>query len=241
MLSVPSKVVPFYLSFSEKAVSLCWLIKEMEITSKELSLFYPTRVLVWRLDEEAPQLLALCQGEGIPVEDLLELPVKRQREKAAERLLLCRAFGQPVSLRHDDQGAPSVEGFDANISITHTPRLVALVVDDSHVIGIDAEQMERQQVLRVRDKFLNTDEKQFISADDLAAHVIAWTAKEAIIKAERNSAIDWTDGICLEPFAADGIDANEITLAARCGDNRYHLRCLQVEGHCLTLAVACAR
>ena len=206
----------------------------MEITSKEPSLFYPTRVLVWRLDEEAPQLLVLCREAGIPCDDLMELPVKRQREKAAERLLLCRAFGQPVSLRHDEQGAPFVEGFDANISITHTPRLVALAIDDRHIIGIDAEQRDRQQVLRVRNKFLNTNEKQFILADDLTAHVIAWTAKEAIIKAERNSALDWTEGICLEPFAVHG---SETVFIARCGDRCYRLVSRLIEEHRITVAV----
>ena len=116
-----------------------------------------------------------------------------------------------------------------------------LMTMEYDVIGIDAEQMDRHQVLRVRDKFLNTSEKQFISSDDLAAHIIAWTAKEAIIKAERNSALDWTRGICLEPFTGAGIDAGEITLAAACGDRRYHLTCRLIEGHYVSLAVACAR
>ena len=193
-----------------------------------------TVVLLWRLDEEAPQLLALCLEAGIPVEDMMELPVKRQREKAAERLLLCRAFGRPISLRHDEQGAPFVEGSDVNISITHTPRLVALVVDDRHVIGIDAEQCDRHQVLRVRDKFLNANEKQFISANDLAAHIIAWTAKEAIIKAEHNSALDWTDGICLEPFA---VQDDETVFNARCGENFYRLKSCLAENHYITIAI----
>ena len=55
---------------------------------------YPggTRVLLWRLVEETSQLMALCREAGISCEGLAELPDKRQREKAAERLLLCRAF-----------------------------------------------------------------------------------------------------------------------------------------------------
>ena len=205
---------------------------EMEINVKEASLFY------LRL-EEASRVLALCLEAGIAVEDLMELPVKRQREKAAERLLLCRAFGRPVTLCHDAQGAPSVEGETANISITHTPQLVALAVDDSRVIGLDAEQMNRPQVLRVRDKFLNDKEKQFIAEDDLAAHVIAWTAKEAIIKAERNSRLDWTNGICLDPFTVTESDLEELSFTARCGARRYCLTTRCIEGHYMTLAVAC--
>ena len=193
-----------------------------------------------RLDEEVSRVLALCREAGIAVEDLLELPVKRQREKAAERLLLCRAFGRPVTLCHDEQGAPFVEDFDVNISITHTPHLVAVAINEHQVVGVDAEQMDRQQVLRVRDKFLNDKEKQFIAPDDLAAHVIAWTAKEAIIKAERNSAIDWTNGICLKPFAIDVTNLDQITLAARCGTHRYCLNARAIEGHFLTLATPCS-
>ena len=116
-------------------------------------LTYPvgTRVLLWLLEEEPQQLLALCRERGIPVGDLVELPAKRQREKAAERLLLCRAFGRPVMLLHDGQGAPSVQGTDVNISITHTMKLVALAWNEAQVIGLDAEQCDRKQVVRVRD------------------------------------------------------------------------------------------
>lgn len=189
---------------------------------------------MWRLEEEAPQLLAMCSQAGIAVEDLQDLPVKRQREKAAERLLLARAFGCPVTLSHTPQGAPSVDGLDVNISITHTMQLVALAVNADHVIGIDAELMERRQVLRVRDKFLNASEQQFLAPDDLAAHVVAWTAKEAIIKATRDSAIDWTHGICLEPFT---VDTQETIFSAQCKGMRFSLICRFIEGHCLTLAV----
>lgn len=198
---------------------------------------YPmgTRVLVWRLEEEVPQLMALCREKGIPVDDVLDLPVKRQREKAAERLLLSRAFGQPVVLCHDGQGAPFVEGLDVNISITHTTRLVALAVNERQTIGLDAELEDRKQVLRVRDKFLNAEEQAFIADGDQIAHVVAWTAKEAVIKAERNSAIDWTEGIRLEPFA---IGADETVLTARCAGRAYRLTCRAMEGHYVTVAVA---
>ena len=190
----------------------------------------------WLLEEDATQLLALCREAGISCDDLLGEPVKRQRERAAERLLLCHVMGQPVTLTHTEQGAPVVEGSDVNISISHTPRLVVLAIDPKVIIGVDAEQADRAQVLRVRDKFLNTTEKQFIHPDDLTAHVIAWTAKEAIIKAERNSALNWTDGICLEPFASAGPVLEEMTLAASCGPHYYRLVTRCVAGHYLTLA-----
>ena len=208
---------------------------KIDLTSRESSLF-SNGVVGWRLEEDASQLLALCREAGIPCDDLLGEPVKRQRERAAERLLLCHVMGQPVRLAHTEQGAPVVEGSDVNISISHTPRLVVLAIDPKVIIGVDAEQADRAQVLRVRDKFLNTTEKQFIHPDDLTAHVIAWTAKEAIIKAERNSALDWTNGIMLDPFSLDGLEQGTITLTARCAAARYGLATRLVEGHYITLA-----
>ena len=147
-------------------------------------------MLAWRLEEETSLLASCCHEMGIAFEDLMDLPLKRQREKAAERLLLCRAFGHPVTLSHDEQGAPSVEGHEqVNISITHTPQLVALAVNENEVIGLDAEQADRQQVLKVRAKFLNPEEQTFIG-QNMAAHIVAWTGKEDIIKAEPHSALD---------------------------------------------------
>ena len=205
---------------------------------EEMSYPSGTRVLVWRLEEEASRLLSLCHEAGISCEDLTNLPDKRQREKAAERLLLCHAFGYPVDLEHTHQGAPYVKGLNLNISISHTQRLVALALDEQRVIGIDAELVDRRQVLRVRDKFLNAVEQQFIAPDDQFAHVVAWTAKEAIIKAERNSALDWTDGICLDPFSVDMSDHESITFTAHCGGNCYCLQARPFQEHFLTIAAA---
>lgn len=198
-------------------------------------MIYPggTRALVWWLVEEAPCLLAMCRDAGIHVDDLLDLPVKRQREVAAERLLLQQAFGKPVTLTHDGQGAPMVTGMDVSISITHTVGLVGLAWNAHLVVGLDAERIDRRQVIKVRDKFLNAAEQQFIAEDDQAAHIIAWTAKEAIIKAERNSALDWTDGICLEPF---DIRDDETLVTARCAGRRYSLVSRILEGHRVTVA-----
>ncbi len=194
-------------------------------------------VALWRLEQDAPQLLALCRQAGVPCDTILDLPAGRQRERAAELLLLCHVVGRPVALDHTGQGAPFVPGSDIHISITHTPALVALAWSRQYAIGVDAERLDRRQVLKVRDKYLNASEQQFVSPDDLWHHIIAWTAKEAIIKAERNSAINWTDGICLAPFESGPGGA---VITARAGDRAYRLHCRAVAGHCVTVAVPMA-
>ena len=224
-----AKIRQFLSIVRGKRLTFALKNQEMKVSSKEPSLFY-----LWRLEEEAPRLLALCREAGIACEDLLGEPVKRQRERAAERLLLREAFGRPVSVTRTEQGAPMVVGSDVNVSFSHTRWLVVLAVDEHRVIGVDAEKMDRRQVLKVRDKFLNEGEKRFIDRDNLTDHVIAWTAKEAIIKAERNSALDWTNGICLAPFTPDPV---ETVFTAHCGTRLYNLVTRRVDGHYITLAV----
>jgi len=196
---------------------------------------YPggTRVLLCWLEQDAARLLSMCGQAGVPVGDLAGLPPKRQREQAAERLLLWRALGQHVTLGHTSQRAPFVQGMDVNISITHTMGLVALALNDRHVIGLDAESIGRPQLLRLRDKFLNSSEQQFIPPDDLMAHVIAWTVKEAVIKAERNSAINWTQDIRVAPFEYNSQGG---IITASYGANRYRLEARRLRDHFLTLA-----
>lgn len=201
---------------------------------KEMAYLDGTRVLVWRLEEETSQLFALCRGAGIDCEDLAKLPVKRLRERAGERLLLCHAFGRPVTLSHSDQGAPYIDCEKVNVSISHTMRMVVLALNEKHAIGIDAEQRDRVQVLKVRDKFLNDSEKHFVDLGNQDAHVMAWTAKEAIIKVNRDSSMDWTHGICLDPFTPDPV---ETVFTARCGDHCYRLTARSLDGHYITLAM----
>lgn len=197
---------------------------------------YPahTWALTWRLEEDAQQLVALCRDAGILVDDLQQVPVKRLREKAVERMLLQQAFGLPVTVKYTPQGAPFiVDKEDISISFTHTPLLVAMAWSDKHIIGIDAEQCDRRQVIRVRDKFLNAREKSFILADDLTAHLIAWTAKEAVIKAVRNNAIDWTNGIVLDKFTPNPVETRFDAYFDGCC---YHLSTRMVDGHFVTVA-----
>jgi phosphopantetheinyl transferase len=88
------------------------------------------------------------------------------------------------------------------ISVTHTPDLllVASMPMDAdtdpatfaprYALGIDAEDAGREQVLKVRSRFLNDEELQAIAADSVEQNILAWTCKEALLKAGTDSATD---------------------------------------------------
>jgi len=199
------------------------------------TLTYPdgTTVWLWQMDEDAPQLAALCHDWGIDIHDTTHLAAKRQREVLATRLLLHTA-GINAPLTHDDNGAPRIAGSDLHVSISHTASMVCLAVNPQHPIGVDVERCDRQQVLRVRHKFLNASEQTFIPADDLFMHIIAWTAKEAIIKLSHHRDIDWTHDIRLHPFTV--ANSNPIEITATYHTTPCHLLSQICNNHIVTLA-----
>lgn len=111
---------------------------------------------------------------------------------------------------HFPNGAPFLFGLTARISVTHTGHLLAVATlpktpeadlsrfNTRTALGIDAESLDRTQVLKVRDKFLSDSEKEIVGADDLEANIIAWTAKEALYKAALTEGLDFRNAIVIE-------------------------------------------
>lgn len=141
-------------------------------------------VSLWSLDESEEALLSECRCRGIDVGDALSpRSGARRLERLAERLLVHAAVGDAARLTHDGRGAPLLEPAVPRISISHTRGMVALACRHDGSVGIDVEYVS-PRVLRVRERFLATDELRLVPAGDVAANTVAWTAKEAMYKAE---------------------------------------------------------
>lgn len=116
---------------------------------------------------------------------------------------------------HFASGAPFLYGDTCRISITHTDHFLAIAslprtpeaslgeFSPRTALGIDAERLDRAQVLKLRERFLNADELAAIPADDLEANIKAWTSKEALYKAALTPGLDFREQIriiSLPPF-----------------------------------------
>ncbi len=110
-------------------------------------------------------------------------------------------------LGHYRNGAPFIQGETSRISVTHSGRFLAIATlpptpevnlsnfSERAAMGIDAESANREQVLKIRDKFLSEDEQKFIPADDVTENIIAWTAKEALYKSALTEGLDFRNDI----------------------------------------------
>ena len=124
-------------------------------------------------------------------------------------------------------------------------------------MGIDAERLDRSQVVKVRDKFLSDAEKELVPEDDLEKNIIAWTCKEAIYKAGMTEGVDFKEGISIErlpeidrqmnlPGApAPVLGKGTILLTTEKGTSRHdiELYSYQSDDYCVTLAYSpkCAK
>lgn len=167
---------------------------------------------------------------GVKVEEISGGEDRSQAVRIAmARQIYCEngRDGQYRSLLHLQSGAPLLENEETRISITHTPGLYAVAslpkTPDADLtqfaartaLGIDAERADREQALRVRERFLS-DEELALVGDDLERTIIAWTAKEALYKAALAPGTDWRR--CLRIISLPALDlADEPTPADAAG------------------------
>ena len=128
--------------------------------------------------------------------------------------IFSEAEGDYRSIEHLDCGAPMLDGIPQRVSISHTSHCMAIAslpktldIDLSGVnartaMGIDLEKAHRGQVLKIRDRFLSESEKNLLptfadvensTTEDVRQHILAWTCKEALYKADMGQASDWKE------------------------------------------------
>lgn len=151
---------------------------------------------------------------GIKVEEISGMESKSGRiwEAMAKQIYCENGRDGYRDIGHFANGAPFLFGQLTRISLTHTDHLLAVATlpktpeanlanfAPRTALGIDAERNDRQQVLKVRDRFLSDEEKELVPADDLEANIIAWTAKEALYKAGMTEGLDLRTDIVIRQF-----------------------------------------
>ena len=179
--------------------------------------------------------------------------------------IFSEAEGDYRSIAHLDCGAPVLYGIPQRISVSHTSHCMAIAslpktpdIDLSEVnprtaIGVDLEKSDRGQVLKIRDKFLSENEKVLLPAiadinkateEDVRQHILAWTCKEALYKADMGQAPDWRSDyrIVRLPVIASDIKSAKSAYYGKGlittpeGEMDMWLSSWEFEGHIVTLA-----
>ncbi len=165
-----------------------------------------TRLAVWQIDEEESFF-----RQKVSLQASITHPHKRLQHLAGRYLLsyLFPEFPHNEILIADTR-KPYLKSDAFHFSISHSSNLAAAIVSKDYRVGIDIETYT-DKVLKIRDKFLNVDEFNFIeNKEDIHLITSLWSAKESVFKWWSYGGVDFSEDILFSKFrfAAKGtIDA----------------------------------
>ena len=194
-----------------------------------------SRLGVWHITESEAELR---EKSSIPSDELEEISFIKseslRKQKLAVRALLDAMFEEKVYLSHHDNGKPYIENNAVNISITHTDRYVAVILDDRDDVGIDCESLDRD-FSAVEKKALSEDEIDDLDDDRRNEQLaIYWCAKEAVYKKISQYGVDFAEQIEIDSFRPRGEGELEATFIHKDGyEEDFDLRYMTFDRHVL--------
>ncbi|MBQ9309736.1 MAG: 4'-phosphopantetheinyl transferase superfamily protein [Bacteroidales bacterium] len=194
-----------------------------------------SRLGVWHITETEAELKELT---SIPTDELEEISFIKseslRKQKLAVRALLDAMFEEKVYLSHHDNGKPYIENNATNISITHTDKYVAVILNDLEDVGIDCESLDRD-FSAVEKKALSEDEIDDLDDDRRNEQLaIYWCAKEAVYKKLSQYKVDFAEQIEIDSFRPKGEGELEATFIHKDGyEEDFDLEYITFDRHVL--------
>ena len=209
---------------------------------KDLDDDYHSRVGVWQITETEEELRSLS---SVPSDELEEISYIKseslRKQKLAVRCLLDALFEEKVYLSHHDNGKPYIENSAMKISITHTNRYVAVILNPTDEVGIDCESLDRD-FSAVRKKALSEDEIEEVDEIDEEQRneqlALYWCAKEAVYKMISQYGVDFAEQIEIDDFRMRGEGELVATFTDKDGfEEEYELEYMTFDRHVLVWVV----
>ena len=194
-----------------------------------------SRLGVWHITESEAQLR---EATSIPSDELEEISFLKseslRKQKLAVRALLDAMFEEKVYLSHHDNGKPYIENNAVNISITHTDKYVAVILDDRDDVGIDCESLDRD-FSAVEKKALSEEEIEDLDDERRNEQLaIYWCAKEAVYKKISQYHVDFAEQIEIDSFRPKGEGELEATFVHKDGyEEDFQLNYMTFDRHVL--------
>ncbi len=154
---------------------------------------------LWRIEEEEETLAETVPFEKIS--DTITSPQKRL-EWIAGRVLVKEVM-EAMDLNFqgivkDEFGKPFPEGYDYQLSLSHSFPFVAVLLDKYESVGIDLEQ-PKEKLLRIAPRIHSEDELKD-AGTDIIKHCIYWCAKETLIKIYGKKDLIFSENMKILPF-----------------------------------------
>lgn len=161
------------------------------------------RTAVWEVQEDEYTLLekASLNKSALAAFSLIANPGRRL-EWLAVRVLLREFYpAEPPTISYRENGKPLLVDHTDKISISHSGKMVAIVLHSGQNPGIDIERIH-PRILKIATRFLGETEKQYLGVAPSAGQLtILWGAKEVMFKVYEHSGISFKNDFKVSPFA----------------------------------------
>lgn len=180
-----------------------------------------TKFAIWKIEESEEELLTKLQLNEAEQKKLQALGKgKRTLHWLATRVLLryLLSTNEYISCPSDENGKPYLPDYPYKISLTHSYDYAGVMLSTKGECGMDLE-IVKDKVLRIKNKFLKTEELAFITDDQEINQLYAcWCAKEAVYKLQGKKGVSFLHDMTIRPFnfKAQGI----MTLDLHTGNDR---------------------
>lgn len=162
-----------------------------------------TKFAIWKIEETADELLDKLQLDDVERSKLEQFSKgKRTLHWLATRVLLRHMLqtNEYIHCPSDANGKPYLPDYPYKISLTHSYEYAGIILSLQGECGIDLE-IVKDKVVRIKEKFLNPEELQFIRPEDEVHQLYAcWCAKEAVYKLQGNKGVSFLHDMRIRPF-----------------------------------------
>ena len=106
-------------------------------------------------------------------------------------------FKESPIVYHEVSGLPKLKNFPFSISKSHSHNFLAVCLEQKDRTGCDIE-LIRPKVIRVREKFLNKHELNYIDENNIKKNILAWSIKESLLKVNSQRSFNYLDNIIVK-------------------------------------------
>jgi 4'-phosphopantetheinyl transferase len=126
-----------------------------------------------------------------------------------------------AQVAYHTSGKPYLRNGEAEISITHSKDIVAVILHDTKVVGIDIEYIS-PRVERIKHRFLSASELAL--ANTTALLTLYWSAKETLFKLDKKQGLEFNTELAVTPSKSknilNGKIRNEETITVHYSTNK---------------------
>lgn len=156
---------------------------------------------IWKVEEDRQGLLSLLSCHKWIQNIYAVKSESRVLEILSARVLIKELTGEEKEVCYNKTGKPFLTDDSYHISVSHTKKYVAVVINKEKPVGLDIEYIS-EKIRRVQSRLIGAGE--YIDPDNELVHLLLhWSAKEAMFKFLDAEGVDFRKHLFISKFTPE--------------------------------------